>query len=171
MNTNEPNPSPDQAAEFAALRSLNALDGEQAEALANCSQCPLGQTLLASQGFEETVAAMTATIYPPAEPSPELKSKIFAAIGEPEPGNESEQKEAESGGYHFIGDQDGEWQSLPGGKIRLKTLSDIPESGHATILLEADPGAVFPSPCARRNGRSPSPQRRPRHPRTTDGAR
>ena len=147
MSTNEPPPQPhsDHAAELAVLKSLHALDEADAESLSHCGQCPLGQTLIAAQGFEATVSAMTATIYPPTQPSPELKSKIFAAIGEQEPTKESKQvEEAEaSGGYHFIGAQEGEWQSLPGGKVRLKTLSDLPESGHTTILLEADPGAVF----------------------------
>ena len=148
MNTHEPTPPTphshsDQATELAILKSLHALDGEEAEALANCGQCPLGQTLIASQGFEQTVAAMTATLYPPTQPSPELKGKIFAAIGKPEPSSESKQEEKTQGGYHFIGAQEGEWQSLPGGKVRLKTLSDLPEASHTTILLEADPGAVF----------------------------
>ena len=145
MSTNEPSltSSSDQAIELAVLKSLHALDGQDAEALANCGNCPLGQTLLASQGFEDTVAAMTAGISRPTQPSPELKGKIFAAIGEAEPCKEPVQKNETQGGYHFIGDQEGEWKSLPGGKVRLKTLSDLPDASHTTILLEADPGAVF----------------------------
>ncbi|MGJ8725345.1 MAG: cupin domain-containing protein [Roseibacillus sp.] len=141
-DTNHDSPAGDST-ELAALKSLHALDGADAEALAHCSQCRLGQTLLASQGFEETVATMTANIYPPAQPSPDLKGKIFAAIGETEPGSEAQEQEEPQGGYHFIGDQEGEWKSLPGGKIRIKTLSDLPESPHTTMMLEADPGAVF----------------------------
>ncbi|GHC47112.1 cupin domain-containing protein [Roseibacillus persicicus] len=146
MSTNETNPTPpsDHAAELSALTGLNALDGTDSAALANCHQCPLGQAILASQGFDECVATMTATYYPPVQPSPSLKSQIFAAIGEQEPGTEPEApKKQEGGGYHFIGNEEGEWKTLPGGKIRLKTLSDLPEASHTTILLEADPGAVF----------------------------
>lgn len=145
MSTTEstPNTPAEQATEIAALRSLQAWDGFDSNALANCQNCLLGQAVLHAQGFEESVAAMTATIYPPVQPAPELKSQIFAAIGEAEPGKETEQREQPKGGYHFIGDSEGDWKELPGGKIRLKTLSDIPEASHTTILLEADPGAVF----------------------------
>lgn len=137
------NSATEQAAEMAALQSLQALGSEEGDALANCYQCPLGQVLLHSQGFEESSAAMTAATYAPVEPSPDLKSKIFAAIGEVEPGTETEQDKGSKDGYHFIGNQEGDWKELPGGKVRLKTLSDAPEASHTTILIEAAPGAVF----------------------------
>ena len=147
MKNYNPPPTPGQSAEAAAellaLKSLNALNEADGGALANCHSCPLGQTLLHTQGFEESVAAMTASLHPPIAPSPDLKSKIFAAIGESNPAENTEPAEKSKGGYHFIGDQEGDWQELPGGKVRLKTLSDLPESAHTTILLEADPGAVF----------------------------
>lgn len=146
MSTNDPtsSPSPDHAAELSALSGLHALDGSESAAMANCHHCPLGQALLASHGFEDCVATMTASYYPPVQPSPSLKGKIFTAIGEKDPDAETENAEKqEGGGYHFIGKDEGEWKTLPGGKIRLKTLSDLPNASHTTILLEAEPGAVF----------------------------
>ncbi|MBK1834529.1 cupin domain-containing protein [Roseibacillus ishigakijimensis] len=143
----DPSPAHEQATELAALSGLHALDSEQAAAMAHCQSCPLGQAFRASWGFDESVAQMTASHYPPVAPSPDLKNKIFAAIGQeiPSPTQPSAQENEEppEGGYHFIGHDEGEWQSLPGEKIRLKTLSDLPEAAHTTILLEADPGAEF----------------------------
>ena len=150
MNNNDnpsPAPSADQAAELAALKSLHALAESDEHALANCQNCPLGQAILHTQGFEESVAAMTASLNSPTEPSPDLKSKIFAAIGEIDPkaspGVETATSSESEKDYHFIGAEEGEWQQLPGGKIRLKALSDSPDASHTTLLLEAEPGAVF----------------------------
>lgn len=133
--TRHPNPR-DIAEEFAALVGLNALDGADAEAMEHCHECPFGSASLAAFGYDETVAAITAAAFPPMAPPAELKEIIMAKISEsPAP--------KEEGGYFFIGDDEGEWSELPGGKVRLKVLSDLDESGHTMVLLEADPGGVF----------------------------
>jgi quercetin dioxygenase-like cupin family protein len=126
----------DRAAELAALHAAGALDGEEAAAMAHCDDCPFGRAALAALGFENTAAAISSTVFPPVAPSAGLKDKIMARISPAVP----ELIETET---RFILDAEGEWQHLPGGKIRLKTLSDLPSAGHAMILLEASPGAVF----------------------------
>ncbi len=134
---NPPSNQPrDLAAELAALHGVGALDGEDAAAMAHCDDCPFGRLALAALGFEETAAAIAATAFPPVAPSAGLKESIMARISAPDPATD----EAE---VHFTAHDEGEWQTLPGGKIRLKTLSDIEQAGHAMILLEAAPGAVF----------------------------
>lgn len=134
--TPDSNKPRDRAAELAALRAVGALDGEDAAAMAHCDDCVFGKAAMAALGFENTAAAISATAFPPVAPSADLKDKIMARISPPVP----ESKELTA---HFIFKDEGEWQTLPGGKIRLKTLSDLPEAGHAMILLEAAPGAVF----------------------------
>ncbi|MDP0491916.1 MAG: cupin domain-containing protein [Verrucomicrobiota bacterium JB023] len=138
MNTQEPEDSSpkDIVANLTAAQAAHTLDGADAAGMEHCLECPLGKALLASEGFEDASAAITASMHPPVEPPAGLKEKIFAKIDE-------EAKPKVNKGYHFIGNDEGEWQSLPGGKIRLKTLSDDPAAGHALILLEADPGATF----------------------------
>lgn len=133
QDSNQPR---DLAAELTALHGLRALDGEDAAAMAHCGDCPLGKLTLAALGFEETAAAITAAAFPPVVPSAGLKETIMARISPAE----SPQADAE---VHFINDDEGKWQSLPGEKIRIKTLSDSPDAGHTMILLEADAGAVF----------------------------
>jgi anti-sigma factor ChrR (cupin superfamily) len=132
----ESNKPRDHAAELAALQAAGALDGEDAAAMAHCDGCPFGKAAMAALGFENIAAAITTSVFPPVAPSAGLKDKIMARITPPVP----EEKEPD---VHFISNDEGEWQTLPGGKIRLKTLSDLPEAGHAMILLEAAPGAVF----------------------------
>ncbi|WP_193210914.1 cupin domain-containing protein [Luteolibacter marinus] len=138
MTATPDNSSPrDLAAEFAALTGLDALDGADQAAMEHCGECPLGRAVRAMLGYDETVATMTAASHPPV-PAPEsAKAAILARI--------SGEKAAEppGGGYFFIGDQDGEWTPLPGGKVRLKVLSDLPGAPHTMVLLEADPGGVF----------------------------
>jgi anti-sigma factor ChrR (cupin superfamily) len=131
--SNEPR---DRATELAALQAAGALDGEDAAAMARCEDCAFSKAALVALGFENTAAAIASTVFPPVAPSAGLKDKIMARISPAV----SEPKDAET---HFILDAEGEWQILPGGKIRLKTLSDLPAAGHAMILLEASPGAVF----------------------------
>lgn len=126
----------DRAAELAALQAVGALDGEDSAAMAHCDDCPFGRAALTALGFENTAAAISAMAFPPVAPSAGLKDKIMARIAPAVP----EPKEPDA---HFIIHDEGNWQTLPGGKIRLKTLSDLPEAGHAMILLEAAPGAVF----------------------------
>lgn len=126
----------DHAAELAALQAAGALDGEEAAAMAHCDDCPFGRATMSALGFETTAAAISSTVYPPVAPSADLKDRIMARISPAE----SEPKDPET---QFIFDAEGEWKTLPGGKIRLKTLSDIPAAGHAMILVEASPGAVF----------------------------
>ncbi len=132
-NSNDPR---DHAAELAALHAVGALDGEDAAAMAHCDDCPFGRAALAALGFENTAAAISATVFPPVAPSAGLKDKIMARISPAVP----EPKETVT---QFIFDDEGAWQTLPGGKIRLKTLSDLPAAGHAMIVLDAAPGAVF----------------------------
>lgn len=124
------------AAELAALHAAGALDGDDVAAMAHCDHCPFGRAALEAFGFENVAAAISSSVFPPVAPSAEMKSKIMARISPPV----SEQKEPDT---QFVSNDDGEWQTLPGGKIRLKTLSDLPAAGHAMILLEASPGAVF----------------------------
>lgn len=134
------NPGPrDLAAEFAALTSLKALDGADAAGMEHCDDCPFGQFARAALGFDEATAALAAASFPPLEPPPELKDSIMAKV---DAQVEAEQAEAK-GGYFFMGEDEGEWTPLPGGKVRLKVLSDLEESGHTLVLLEADPGGVF----------------------------
>ncbi len=132
----ESNDPRDRATELAALHGLRALDGEDAAAMAHCGDCPFAKATLAAMGFEDTAAAITSTIFPPVAPSADLKGKIMARISPAESSQEEE-------GIHYIPSAKGEWQSLPGGKIQIKTLSDLPEAGHAVLLLEAAAGAVF----------------------------
>lgn len=134
--SHNPGPARDLAAELAALSGLNALDGEEAHGMEHCHDCPFGRAAMAALGYEETVAAMTASQFPPVEPRAEVEDMIMAKI-------DAEELDSPATGYHFIGDRDGDWQSLPGGKIRLKILSDDPGAGHSMMILEADPGAVF----------------------------
>ena len=139
MTTSDSNPqSPrDLATELAALSGLGILDGADAAAMEHCHECPFAQATLAALQFEETTAAVAATVHAPTAPPAELKQSIMAKI-------EAEKAPTkQKSGYFYLPDQEGEWQSLPGGKIRLKTLSDDPEAGHSLIILEADPGAVF----------------------------
>ncbi len=126
----------DHAAELAALHAAGVLDGEDAAAMAHCDDCPFGRAALTALGFENTAAAIASTVFPPVAPSAGLKDRIMARISPVVP-------ESEKSVTQFIFEDEGEWQTLPGGKIRLKTLSDLPESGHAMILLEAAPGGVF----------------------------
>jgi anti-sigma factor ChrR (cupin superfamily) len=126
----------DHAAELAALHASGVLDGEEVAAMAHCDDCPFGKAALAALGFENAAAVIASTVFPPVTPSAGLKEKIMARISPAAP----EPKNAET---HFILDAEGAWQTLPGGKIRLKTLSDLPAAGHTMILLEASPGAVF----------------------------
>jgi len=134
--TTESNEPRDRAAELAALQAVGALDGEDAASMAHCDVCPFGRAAITALGFENAAAAISATVFPPVVPSAGLKDKIMARIAPAVP----EPKEPDS---NFIFSDEGEWQTLPGGQIRIKTLSDLPEAGHAMILLEATPGAVF----------------------------
>lgn len=133
----ESNHPRDLAADLAALHAAAVLDGEDAAAMAHCGDCAFGKLALAALGFEETAAAITAAAFPPVPPSVGLKESIMARVSAAAPAPAAEPE------VHFINDDQGEWKSLPGEKIRIKTLSDSPEAGHAMILLEADPGAVF----------------------------
>ncbi len=139
MNDSSPTRNPrDIAAEFAALVGLDALDGPDAAGMEHCHECPFGKAALAAYGYDEVVATMAAAEFPPMEPPAELEAMIMAKI------DEEEAKPKSSGGYFFMNaEEDGEWVALPGGKIRIKVLSDIAASGHTTVLLEADPGGVF----------------------------
>jgi quercetin dioxygenase-like cupin family protein len=126
----------DRATELAALQAAGVLDGEDVAAMAPCGDCVFGKAALSALDFETTAAAISSTVFPPVAPSAGLKDKIMARISPPFP----ETKDADT---HFIFKDEGDWQTLPGGKIRLKTLSDLSTAGHAMILLEASPGAVF----------------------------
>ncbi|HEY1121141.1 MAG TPA: cupin domain-containing protein [Haloferula sp.] len=127
----------DLAAEFAALTSLGALDGAEAEAMEHCHDCPFGRAAMAMLGFDETVAAMTAASHPPVPAPDSAKEAILARIAA------EKAAEAPKGGYFFMGEGEGEWTPLPGGKVRVKVLSDLPDAAHTLVLLEADPGGVF----------------------------
>ena len=133
--SNDPHNS---AAELAALHGLGALDGVDAAAMAHCSECLLGKAALAALGFEDTAAAITSLTFPPVAPSDGLKDKIMARISPPAPPQEDAK-------VHYLPSAEGQWQILPGGKIRIKPLSDLPEAGHTVFLLEASPGGVLGS--------------------------
>lgn len=135
MNPESTNPR-DRATELAALHGVGALDGQDAAEMAHCDDCIFGKSALAALGFEETAAAITSALFPPVAPSADLKAKIMARISPAEaPPTDAK--------FHITPSDEGAWQTLPGGKIRIKTLSDLPEAGHAMILLEAEPGAIF----------------------------
>lgn len=137
MTESSSNPNPrNLAEEFAALVGLGALDGPDAAAMEHCHECPFGQAARAALGYDDAIADLTAAVFPPVEPPTDLKASIMARIDE-------EETTRSQGGYFFMGADEGEWTSLPGGKIRLKVLSDLEESGHTLVLLEADPGGVF----------------------------
>ncbi len=135
MNEKSSNPR-DHAAELAALHGLGALDGVDAAAMADCGDCLFGKAALAALGFELTTAEITATLFPPVAPSAGLKDKIMARISPPAPPQEDAK-------VHYLPSAEGQWQILPGGKIRIKPLSDLPEAGHTVFLLEASPGGVL----------------------------
>lgn len=126
----------DLAEEYAALAGLGALDGADSEAMEHCDDCPFGRAARAALGYDDAVAALTAAAFPPVEPPAGLKDQIMAGIGKKD-------QASEQGGYFFMGSDEGDWTPLPGGKIRLKVLSDLAEAGHTLVLLEADPGGVF----------------------------
>ncbi len=137
MNEKSSHPSPrDLAEEFAALAGLGALDGPDAAAMEHCEECPFGQVARAAFGHDDAVAALAAAAFPPVAPPADLKDRIMAGI-------KDDKESGTPGGYFFMGADEGEWSPLPGGKIRLKVLSDLEESGHTLVLLEADPGGVF----------------------------
>ncbi|MBB5350684.1 anti-sigma factor ChrR (cupin superfamily) [Haloferula luteola] len=135
--TRPPSSSRDLAQEFACLVGLDALDGAEASAMEHCHECPLGLAARAAMGYDETLAEMTAASYPPIAPPAALKDAIFSKISPKETSAPSKQ------GYFFLGDQEGTWTDLPGGKVRVKILSDLEDSPHTLVLLEADPGGVF----------------------------
>jgi len=138
MTESDPTPPPrDLASEFAALAGLDALDGADAAAMEHCHECPFGRAARAAIGHDETIAQLAAAHFPPVEPPAGLRDKILGRI------DEEKQAAEPPGGFHFVGDDEGEWTPLPGGKIRLKVLSDLEENGHTLVLIEADPGAEF----------------------------
>lgn len=126
----------ERASELAVLSELGLLEGPDASAMEHCDSCPFSQAALQSFGYSDTVAEITAALFPPTSPAPDLKDSILARIAEAE-------RPAETKGFRLTSAQEGDWKVLPGGKVRLKTLSDDADSSHITVLLEADPGAIF----------------------------
>ncbi len=139
MSSASPSPaSQDAAAEIAAVHSLGALEGDVAAALEQCRGCSLR---MAAGELEENylaVAAMAAACFQPAEPPAELRERVLAGIadvGAP-PAAEPD--------FLVLKDQSDDWIPLPGGKIRMKVLSDLPGAAHTSILFDVDAGGSFP---------------------------
>lgn len=138
MNESDSNKTPRNIAEeFAALVGLDALDGPDAGAMEHCNDCPFGKAAMAAYGYDDVVATMAAAEFPPMEPPADLEAKIMGKI------DEYEKSKAPQGGYFFMNADEGDWTPLPGGKVRIKVLSDIEASGHTTVLLDVAPGGVI----------------------------
>ncbi|GAA5483394.1 cupin domain-containing protein [Haloferula sargassicola] len=140
MNHPPSKPDPrDLAEEFGVMTALGALDGPDAAAMEHCDECPFSQAARSAMGYDESVAAMASAAFAPVDPPADLKAGIMARIQ----ADKLSQKDAPLAGFHFLRHDEGEWTPLPGGKIRLKVISDFADSPHTLILLEADPGGVF----------------------------
>lgn len=138
MNSQE-EPLDERRSSAIALHALAALDGEELASMKACEACPfsgMDRELAESRGLVALLSATSTTATaPPEGMQARLKQRLLREI-EPPP----VPHQGSAPGISHIRKHEGTWLPLPGKGVRMKELSNLPETGNVVFLLEVDPG-------------------------------
>ena len=117
--------------ELAALDAVGALDADARRVYVRRLESASAAARAAVAGFYDAAATLAAAL-PPVMPPPALKQAVLARI-------------AESEGVFSVHAGDRNWQPTPVPGVRVNVLHRSPQRNQVVLLLQMDPGAVYPA--------------------------
>ena len=128
----------DRLHELAAFGAIGALTPEEEKEL-NALIAQGDPLALAESGAWRDVAALIAVAQPaPVAPSPSVKEKLLARIGEESPPATAVEK------FYNIRDEADSWRPFPVEGVRVKDLTIQKPGGYSVKIYELAPGTRFP---------------------------